>query len=312
VIVDVHGHLFPAAYLDRLAALGHPDAETVRRIGASDRDDDLHARLELMDRAGVDVQVVSPSSLVPDIGDARSAANAAQLGNESYTAVVARHPGRLAAFAVLPLPHVDAAIAEAERALGLPGIVGFAVTSSVAGRSIADPSFEPLFAALDARRAVLFVHPAGVAAGSPLITSAGLSWVIGAPVEDTVAAVHLIARGIPARFPGLRIVIPHLGGDMPLLLRRLDAQFPRFVPGAPEAPSAAVRRMWFDTVCHANGPALRAAIDVLGRDRLVLGTDFPYLRGDAFAAEVDVVRSAGRDAEAILGRSAANLLGLAA
>jgi aminocarboxymuconate-semialdehyde decarboxylase len=310
VIVDVHGHLFPRRYVDRLAALGHPAVAGVGRMEATDDDRDVAARLELMDEAGVDLQVVSPSSLVPSFDDVRSAARAARLGNDAYAELAALHLGRLAAFALVPLPHVEAAIAEADRALAISGIVGVAVTTSVAGRSIADAAYEPFLAELGRRSAVLFVHPAGEDAGSRLIAEAGLSWMIGAPIEDTFAAVHLIARGILSRFPGLRVVIPHLGGALPMLLRRLDAQFPRLVPDAPEPPSVAVRRMWFDTVCHGHGPALQAAIESFGADRLLLGTDYPYIRGAALASEVDLVRNSGPDADAILGASAAALLGL--
>jgi aminocarboxymuconate-semialdehyde decarboxylase len=298
VIVDIHAHLFPAAYLDRLAGLGHADVDAVRGLGAGDSADDVARRFELMNRAGVDLQVVSPSSLVPWVGGALEAADAARAGNDLYAETVARHPGRLAAFAVLPLPHLDAALAEVDRALGLPGIVGLAVTTSVGGRSIADAVFEPLFAELDRRGAVLFVHPAGVDAGSTLIRDAGLSWMIGAPVEDTLAAVHLIARGVPARFPQMQIVIPHLGGALPMLLRRLDGQFPRLAPDAPELPSAAVRRMWFDTVAHGHAPALAVAAASFGVDRLVLGTDYPYARGEQYVDAISYVSGAGLADEA--------------
>lgn len=312
-IIDVHGHLFPADYVDRLVALGHTTADGVRRIGAGDTAEELSLRFELMDRVGINLQVVSPSSLVPWVGGPAEAADVARSGNDRFADLVSRHPARLAAFAVLPLPHVDASLEEVERALALPGIVGFAVTTSVAGRSIADATFEPLFEQLNRRGAVLFVHPAGVDAESALIREAGLSWLIGAPIEDTVAAVHLIARGIPARFPAMRIVIPHLGGALPMLLGRLDAQFPRLVPDAPELPSAAVRRLWFDTVRHGLDTALAAAVASFGADRLVLGTDYPYLRGEQVEVEVSSVRKAALDApaiEGILGRTASDLLGI--
>jgi aminocarboxymuconate-semialdehyde decarboxylase len=310
MIVDIHAHLFPSSYLDRLAALGHTDTDAVRGLGAGGSAEELARRLELMDRAGVDLQVVSPSSLVPWVGGADEALDVARFGNDRYAAIAAASGGRLAGFAVLPLPHVDAALVEVERALALPGIVGVAVTTEVAGLSLADASFEPLFAELDRRESILFVHPAGLDAGSTLIRTARLSWTLGAPVEDTVAAVHLITSGVPARFPRMQIVIPHLGGGLPMLVRRLDAQLPRIAPGAPESASSAVRRMWFDTVSHAHGPALTAAAASFGPDRLLLGTDFPYVRDDHYVEAVRYVREAGfGDAVAagILGGAATGL-----
>jgi aminocarboxymuconate-semialdehyde decarboxylase len=134
--------------------------------------------------------------------------------------------------------------------------------------------------------------------------------MLGAPVEDTVAALHLITRGVPSRCPGMQIVIPHLGGALPLLMSRIDATLPRVAPDAPEPAGAAVRRMWFDTVSHAHGPALAAAAASFGPERLLLGTDFPYARGDQYVEAVSYVRAAGFEAEAlaaVLGGAATRL-----
>ena len=141
-----------------------------------------------------------------------------------------------------------------------------------------------------------------------------MTWMIGAPIEDTVAAMHLIVAGIPSRYPDLRIVVGHLGGALPMVLERADHQYVWEAPHTPEPPSAAARRMWYDTVGHDHTPALRAAVESLGADRLLLGTDFPYQAGDLFRAAVDYVPRAGLtqdEIDAILDRNAPALLGLA-
>jgi aminocarboxymuconate-semialdehyde decarboxylase len=192
-------------------------------------------------------------------------------------------------------------------------MVGIAVATSMLGRSVADEDFDPLFAALDQRSAVLFIHPAGDAIGSELVQRLGLGWVIGAPIEATVAVTHLVASGIPTRYPRVRIVVSHLGGATPMLVRRLDNQFPHAVPDAPEPPSVALRRLWFDTVSHGHTPALAAAAMSVGADRLVLGSDFPYVRGERYAEAVSYVEQAGLEPEAeeaILGGTAEGLLRL--
>jgi aminocarboxymuconate-semialdehyde decarboxylase len=137
--------------------------------------------------------------------------------------------------------------------------------------------------------------------------------MVGAPVEDTISVMHLITNGIPTRYPNIKIINSHLGGAMPMLLQRADDQYRWEAPETPEPPSVAARRMWYDTVGHGHVPALRCAIDSLGADRLVLGTDFPYENGDIFVRAVDYINAtqigAGA-ARAILDENASALLGI--
>ncbi len=171
-------------------------------------------------------------------------------------------------------------------------MAGASITTSVLGRTLADPAFLPVYAELDRRGSVLFVHPAGVGAESPQIT-ANMTWSIGAPVEDTVAIAQLILAGIPSKYPKMRIITAHLGGALPMLLPRLDRQSVGESPDTPEKPSLAARRLWYDTVAHGHQPALRAAAETFGADRLVLGTDFPYQQGEEFREAVTFVERAG-------------------
>jgi aminocarboxymuconate-semialdehyde decarboxylase len=159
----------------------------------------------------------------------------------------------------------------------------------------------------------LYLHPAGNAACTPLIADYHGRWSIGAPVEDTISALHLITHGIPSRFPRMKILNSHLGGALPMLLRRMDNALPWEAPETPEAPSTAARRMWYDTVGHGHPPALRCAADSFGADRLVLGTDFPYQTGAGYERAVSYVTTSGLapgDAERILLGNAQALLGL--
>ena len=137
--------------------------------------------------------------------------------------------------------------------------------------------------------------------------------MVGAPVEDTISIMHLITRGIPARYPDITIINSHLGGALPMLLQRADDQYRWEAPDTPERPSVAARRMWYDTVGHGHVPALRCAIDSFGADRLLLGTDFPYENGDTFIRAVDYINDPqiGTDAAcAILDQNATALLGI--
>ena len=115
--IDVHAHLWTDEYLDLLIRYGKPSAEEVRGLGADATARDLDARFAMMDAASVDIQVLSASPLLPSFLEESHAAEAARHVNDLYARVVRDHPDRFAAFAALPLPHVEVALHELRRAL---------------------------------------------------------------------------------------------------------------------------------------------------------------------------------------------------
>ena len=148
-----------------------------------------------------------------------------------------------------------------------------------------------------------------------MISEHDLTWMLGAPVEDTLAVLHLILSGVASRYRRIQYVACHLGGALPLLLPRLDRLSQWEAPHIPELPSVAARRFWYETTAHGHVPALRAAVETLGTDRLVLGSDYPYQRDEWYSRAVSYVRDVGlaaQDEAAILGGNAAPLVGLAA
>ena len=309
--IDVHAHYWTEDYLDLLADLGHAGAVAVRGIGAGGGAE-LAARLRLMDRAGVQMQVLSACPQLPYGEDGPKAAGAARFVNDQYAGLGQRRPDRFRAFAALPMPHLAESLGEMGRALGELGMAGVAMNTTVLGRALVDPGYEPVFAELNRRAAVLYLHPAGNSACSPLTADYHLTWMVGAPVEDTISVMHLITHGIPARYPDITIINSHLGGALPMLLRRADDQYRWEAPDTPEPPSVAARRMWYDTVGHGHVPALRCAIDSFGAGRLLLGTDFPYENGDTFIRAVNYINDPQIDttaAQAILDQNATALLG---
>jgi predicted TIM-barrel fold metal-dependent hydrolase len=310
--IDVHAHYWTEDYLDLLVDLGKADAGMARGLGAGGGAE-LEARLRLMDRAGVQMQVLSACPQLPYGGDEKKAAQAARFVNDQYAALGAGHPGRFAAFAALPLPHLDQALSELGRALDELGMAGVAMNTTVLGHALVEPGYQAVFAELNRRSAVLYLHPAGNSACTPLISEYHLTWMVGAPVEDTISIMQLITTGLPARYPNIKIINSHLGGALPMLLQRADDQYRWEAPDTPEPPSVAARRMWYDTVGHGHVPALRCAIDSFGADRLMLGTDFPYENGDIFVRAVDYISDPQIDpaaARAILDHNASALLGI--
>lgn len=312
--IDIHAHYFPNRYLDRLERYGSTLTNVARNCNAAQHPSEMSQRFAMMEKAGVAKQLLSVGPQLPFFIDASRAQAAAQEANDLYAEVIASYPDQFVGLAALPLPHVDRSLAELAQALDVLELVGVCIGTNVHGRSIADPMFEPIYQELNRRGAILYLHPSGAGACSPLIRDYGLTWAIGAPMEDTIGLMHLIMAGIPQRYPRIRIIASHFGGALPMLLGRLDAQASWLLPDATELPSQTARRMWYDTVSYSYAPALRCACEAFGADRLLFGNDFPYKQGDEYADGVSYIFDSGLDAaqaENIASKNAAALLSAA-
>jgi 6-methylsalicylate decarboxylase len=313
--IDVHGHYYPDAYLDMLDRFGGGGTGTGIARGAtgSGSAEELAARFDMLDRAGVKMQVLSCGPQFPYFENRLNAVAAARFINDASAEIVARYPDRFVAHVVTPLPHVDDSLEEMARGLDTLGMVGVTMGTSVLEMSVADPAFDRFWDELNRRGAILFFHPHGLGACSPLVQQDNLTWPIGATIEDTVCVAHLLAGRISQRYPRVRIIVPHLGGEISMLLERLDHQSGMFLPPHAERPSVTARRFWYDTVAHAHPPALRCACDSLGTDRMLLGSDYPYEVGEVYQRCVDYIADAGLTAaqvEAIRDRNAQALFRL--
>jgi len=310
--IDVHAHYYPLELINLFDRLNGPLNAIPSALWTDQEQHEIGLRLGLMDAAGVAIQVLSVSSLFPYFASEADAVNAARISNDLYAELIGRFPHRFRAFAALPLPHIEASLKELARTLDELGMAGVTVGVTVMGKSIADSVFEPLYAELNRRAAVLFMHPDGSACPS-LVRNHRLTWPIGAPFEDTLFALHLIQKTIPIRYPKIRFIVPHLGGMLPMILPRLDNQAQMFMPPDCERPSVTARRLWYDTVGHGSIAALRCACAGFGAERLLLGSDYPYQNHELYKRAITYVLDAlsKDDAELILDRNAAALLNLA-
>ena len=282
---DFHTHLYPRPYLDLMVELGRED---YRR--APSQDLDPAARIADQDAAGVDRQVLSFIGLNAVIEDRAGAVASAQCLNDVYAEVCAASEGRILAFALLPLPHVDEAVAEVARAIARPTCVGIGLPCSISGRPLDDPAFDPLWAELDARAAVVFVHPAGGdSAGHWGMAEFGLSAMFGSPAQLGLAACRLVFSGVTARYPHVRFLFGQGGGFLAsrweaienIVLRPGFAGHAPYMLGwvkdldiDPDDPMAGFRAFWYDTAgMHQMPTLLETARATYGLDRLVLGSD---------------------------------------
>jgi len=275
----------------------------------------LDQRIKDMDAQGIDVAVLSINPNWYDVDrDVASAVVDAQ--NEALAEFCGAHADRFAAFASVALQFPDLAAEQLDRAMKRFNLRGAAIGGSVAGLELANPKFDPFWARAEALGAVIFIHPQGMGDLNGRFKGNGmLGNVIGNPLETTIALSHLIFEGTLDRFPGLKICAAHGGGYLPSYMHRSDhgcMTFPeQCTAGTPrKAPTEYVKQMYFDSLVFTP-EALRHLVAEVGADRIMLGTDYPY---PWVSTAVDhVLRTASlsdRDREAILGGTAARLLGL--
>ncbi|MFI5915692.1 amidohydrolase family protein [Dactylosporangium sp. NPDC051541] len=286
--IDVHAHYWASAYIDLLVELGRRDLAFAGR-----QVDDLDQRVAEMDAVGVDVQILSAIGLNTEVPDVSGARRAAAGINNIYAGVVARYGGRFAAFGSVPLPHVDEAIAESDRALGELGFAGIALPCTVDGRPLDDPAFEPFWENLDRHNAVVYIHPVGSnSAGHPGLADWGLHTAYGSPLQLATAATRMVFSGLTFRHPGLRFVFAVCGGILPYLWPRLERNLRRAfdhsadravgagyfdwvrdLPLDPADPMSAFRRFWYDSSVQETPITMQLVQETFGVDRLLLGSD---------------------------------------
>ncbi len=267
--IDAHAHILPPDYRTELGRRGLMKFP-LPPWSAEALDD-------LMDRHAIDAAVISLSPPGVFFGDQGLADELARLVNERTAEHVRAAPDRFAGLAFLPLPDVDRALAELEYALDELELEGVTLMSNVAGTYLGDPAWDPLFDELDRRGAYILLHPT-IAPGTPPLPQHPV-WLYEFPFDTTRALANLIYSGTLERCGKLRLQVSHLGGTAPFLAHRIASLADREPEDAARAPAGALeylRRLYYDTGLSNHDLPTRPTIDLVGADRLVFGTDWPY------------------------------------
>ena len=290
--IDIHAHLFPPSAMDDLKAgrpwfgstleqgpRGNPILVTNgkrRALGADSHLIDAAGRVARMDELRVDTQVLSLVPLLFGYDLERAEAVAlTRSTNDEIADYIARYPGRFLGLANVPVNDTDAAIAELERAMALPGFVGLTLGSNVNGRSWDDPALLPILEAAERLDAYVFYHPIDVRAGS-VLTEYYTKNLIGNPLETTMLVASLVFGGVLDKLPKLRLCLAHGGGYATFAIGRYDHGH-RVRPEAEHLqrpPSDYLRRFDVDALVHSH-QAARYLVDVMGVEQVVMGSDFP-------------------------------------
>ncbi|WP_368419725.1 amidohydrolase family protein [Rhodovarius sp.] len=204
-----------------------------------------------------------------------------RLQNEHVAAMCAANPQAFSGLGTLPMTAPDLAIATATHGVESFGLKGFQIDTRAGVMELSDPALDPLWARLEKLDTAVMLHPLGFSDGMRLSPFFMVN-TVGNPMEEVIAANHLILGGVLDRHPGLRIKIVHGGGFYPFLIGRLDHAWkrrPEVRKLTAEPPSAYLTRMWYDTVVF--DPAiLRMLVSLVGAERVMLGSDYPFDMGD--------------------------------
>jgi aminocarboxymuconate-semialdehyde decarboxylase len=290
---DLHTHYYPPIYFEKIRDLPSefsfdksPSGQTIikyrgaRFFGVTPPMTDVVKRLEDMDRVGIDVEVVSLSTPNVFFTDAEHQPEIARMTNDAYAELIARYPARFKGFASIPMDAPDAALDELHRAIDELKLNGVILLSNIAGKPLTSPEYRPFFAEANRMKLCILLHPMLPTNTEPFREYV-LGPIIGFMFDTTLAVSRMCFDGMLREFPDIRWIVGHLGGAVPYLMERMDngwRDFPECRAHIDELPSAYLKRLYYDTV-NFNPHMLKMVREMIGADRMVLGSDYPHLLG---------------------------------
>jgi len=308
LVVDIHHHVIPDFYWEA----SNIDGDAAG--GITPPRWSLDGAIAFLDEAGIDAAVASISTPGVHFGDDAGARKLAREVNEYLAGIKRDRPDRFGAFAVLPLPDVEGALDQIAYALDVLELDGVSVFTNAGGSYLGDDRFDPIFAELQRRGAVVFVHPN--ASPDPIAHTLGLpDSLLDYPADTSRAIAKLHYSNTFARTPDVRYLFVHAGGTIPFLASRFAiVDEMNVIPGAEERGTFAetLPRLHWDTASAFSDPVLHMLRSVAGLENVAFGTDYPYPHDAISIAGLRQVESTAEldddERRGVLGGSAARLL----
>ena len=268
-VIDVHSHIITPEFLSALEGEGRLMDE-----GFPLPQYDTEAHLRWMDEAGVQTSVLTLAAPQP------RSAKVVRNTNEAAARLKQQHPGRFLFCAALPLPDVSAAIREAVYALDTLKADGIKLATNVGGQYLGAPELDPLFSVLNERKAVVILHPhrpepvnRQVMQQTPLAMQEYLS-------ETTRAVSNMISRNVLARYPNVKVVVPHCGAYLPLSVPRMKSLTPVMQKNGMVGEidyKANLAALYYDLAGAHSPEVIRMLLTITTPDHLLYGSDYPYV-----------------------------------
>ena len=268
-VTDVHSHIITPEFLSALEGEGRLLDE-----GFPLPLYDGEAHLRWMDEAGVQTSVLTLAAPQP------TSAKVVRSTNEAAARLKTEHPGRFLFCAALPLPDVDAAIRETVYTLDTLKADGIKLATNVQGQYLGAPELDTLFSVLNERRAVIILHPhrpepvnRQVMQQTPLAMQEYLA-------ETTRAVSNMISRNVLARYPNVKVVVPHCGAYLPLAIPRMKSLTPVMQKNKMVGEidyEANLAALYYDLAGAHSPEVIRMLLTITTPDHLLYGSDYPYV-----------------------------------
>jgi len=294
-LIDLHHHILPPVFTETLGDRLGPQSLSGGAPAWSPR-----ISLDMMDRNGIGRAITSfgpPGFWLGDIEETKTLTRrcneyAAQLGRD--------HPGRFGMFAVLPLPDVDACLAEIDYAFDVLGAAGVELMTNCDGAYPGDPAFAPVLDELNRRKAVVFVHPIPAKYGRPCLPEVPPP-TLEFPFDTTRAILSLLVHGTLARCRDIRFVFSHGGGCAPFLAERMARLTDRdtYKAAVPHGAVNEFKRLYFDTALSTNRSVFSSLLNLVPVEQIVFGSDFPQAAEATTSASIAALPQLGLEAEAL-------------
>ena len=327
MIIDVHTHIVPAHFPTAPAGIGEawpfmdhtaPGQANVMINGrnyrtVTDQCWSLPRRLSDLPGQGIDRQVLSP---MPQLLNYRLSLEAgrdlARFLNEAIATMVAAEPGRFYGLGSVPLQDPEAAAHELASIKSL-GLRGVEITTNVNGVSPGDARFLPFWREAAAQGLCVFMHAQDPTFTDRLVGPAYVANAVGFPVENTLAVASLLTGGVLEACPDLRVCCSHGAGGFPGLLPRIRHLWPgndAMQKAMPNDPLGYARALFYDEVVF-DTRAVRYLIDLMGVDRVLIGSDYPFMSRESTPdEEFDALGLSASEREAVGWRNCLRFLGV--
>jgi 6-methylsalicylate decarboxylase len=266
--IDIHHHFAPPAWVT--AVRGRPLLQPANTAWTPEKS------IADLDRAGAAAAVVSITNPGLWFGDVAATRRLARACNDYGARLVQDHPTRFGLFAAMPLPDVDATLAEIAYAYDTLKADGIGLLTSYGDVWLGNPMFRPVMDELNRRRAVVHVHPTAANCCRNLDYAQGVSAGSMEYGTDTTRAIMGVAfSGDAAKFQDIRFIWSHAGGTVPFLAGRIDNASNGAKDRLPQGFVSEIKRFYYDTAGAANKGAIASLLQLVPASQILFGTDFP-------------------------------------
>lgn len=266
--IDVHQHVVPPCWRDALPQHGGDPS------GWRSPDWSPDSALRFMNDNQIACGILSLTAPGVTGWQGKAAATMATRVNEYTAGLAQKHPTRFGVFITLPLPDIDASLAEVAYAFDSLHADGVVLLSNYHGVYLGDTRFTPLWQELNRRAAVVFIHPAK----PPIPALDGLPGPIADyPMDTTRTALHMVMQGVMRRYSAMKVILAHAGGFVPYAAQRFAALLPGIHPHiTQESILADLQTFYFDTALSGSHVTLKSLLAFASPGHVLYGSDFPY------------------------------------